>query len=828
MGDWGPQQTALAHIMPSLPGLDVPVWNHAVVTGDAPLELYPAFAYLVTGHLAILFGLRGDLPLAFMIVAVIVHVSIAAMTTAIATRVAAKPVALAIGVIMLIDGGAISHGGTVGLFHWGLFHSAMALAFALVAVLGVMSALRRPRIGAAVAIWVGVALATATHPAALIGSAACLVGLCAAALLANDVQPRRALAAAGHVVIGVALGAVVWMPMAARILAYGQHYPNVPRSAAKLLNDILIYPSPVTFYALFAYAGYLGIVVGLWSRRARVIFISATALVLIVGLCDLPYLALGLAPGQGVARLGVERLGQIARPFVFVAGAYGIAVLLGHARAAWTGATPRARLVAAAMMGVLGALLLRQLPPLWRSASSRAIEEAQQFAPDPEGRAQLTSWAQQRAAELRPDAYARAIFEEDTHEHMRLTADTGLPTFHLIWLPDMLLRERIEDGSSASLARFNVRWDVALDHAPQLGDPDTEVVFGRYHIRELRSWDGKFARVERGQGDVRVTRLDDRQVDVEVTAAAPVLVALGTGFYPRWRATHASGEDEPVYAYPTIKGGKLHVVSAWLAPGHTTFTVDGPLPSDHDGRALSLLAALFALASAMLWSRTRWRVAALRRMVVARRAVLRWLRAGTSVVVAVVLVVLLIRGITGESQPARALLVGSGIRGSATVEAREPGGEWRTCDYHRWSGEYRCDELVTVSDGLAGLLNDVTPSWPFTTPAIVAAPDPGVGRLTLRVTRTLSLEGHYLYAATDGAGTLTIAGKALAISSRREASTQIDGNVSREVVLQVDVVQARPDVPWSFTFVREDTLQPPHDYLVPPPETAPIAIQGIR
>src|SRR5581483_4177408 len=52
LGDWGPQHAVLAHIMPSMPGLDVPVWNQAVSTGDAPLELYPALAYLVVGEFA--------------------------------------------------------------------------------------------------------------------------------------------------------------------------------------------------------------------------------------------------------------------------------------------------------------------------------------------------------------------------------------------------------------------------------------------------------------------------------------------------------------------------------------------------------------------------------------------------------------------------------------------------------------------------------------------------------------------------------------------------------------------------------------------------------
>src|SRR6185369_2266230 len=178
--------------------------------------------------------------------------------------------------------------------------------------------------------------------------------------------------------------------------------------------------------------------------------------------------------------------------------------------------------------------------------------------------------------------------------------------------PDLLLRERIEDTSDASLRRFNVRWAIGVDRSPELGDPATEKVLGSYHIREIAAWDGKFARIERGTGEVTVTRLDDRGVEVDVTGTTePVLVALGTGYYPRWRARHASGAAEPVYAYPTVRGGLLHVVAAWLATGHTTFTIDGPLPSDGDGRGLSLVAALVAAACVAIFGRRAWRWRAL-------------------------------------------------------------------------------------------------------------------------------------------------------------------------------------------------------------------------
>jgi hypothetical protein len=123
-----------------------------------------------------------------------------------------------------------------------LLHSAMSLMFATIAALGVLGALRRPRLRASIAIWLGTALACATHPAGLIGAAAAAVALAAVALLASDIPPRRALAALGHLALGVALGAIVWMPLAERLLEYGQHVPNPLRSVSQPLEDCCARP----------------------------------------------------------------------------------------------------------------------------------------------------------------------------------------------------------------------------------------------------------------------------------------------------------------------------------------------------------------------------------------------------------------------------------------------------------------------------------------------------------------------------------------------------------------------------------------------------------
>jgi hypothetical protein len=826
MGDWGPQHAVLARVMRALPGTDIPMWNHAVGTGDAPLELYPKLTYLIVGHAALALGLGDDLPLAMMVVAVLVHVGLAVATALIAARVAPRPVALVVGALTVVDSGAVAHGGSVGLFRWALLHSALSLAFWTIAALGILGALARPRLRSSIAIWIGTALACATHPAGLLGAAAALVALGAVALLATDAPPRRALAAMGHVALGIALGAAVWMPLAERILAYGQHFPNAVRTPARLLEDLLAAPSPVTAFAMLGYAGYFGILAGLWSRRASAVYVAATALVLLVGLCDLPYLALDLAPGMAVARLGTERLAQLARPFVAAAGAYGIWVFAGQVIAGWRGASRQRRLIAAAVIGVLAGALGRTVPVLWESASARAFGESRVLAGDPAGRAELSRWAAARAAELGPDAWARAMFETDTHEHFHLTAATGLPTFHLGPQPDLLLRERIDDASPESLRRFDVRWVIAEGRSPAHGDPATERAVGSFRIREVAGWDGKLARIERGAGTVRVVRLDDEAVEIDVAAEGPVLVALGTGYYPRWRARHGSGAEEPVFALPSRRGSALHVVSAWVAPGRTTFTVDGRLPSDGKGLPLTVLAALAAAVGLAVWSRARWRVRALRGLVRLRVGVPWLVRGAARIGVPLALLALAVRGCRDELRPARALELGAGVRATAVVEARGADGAWQGCAYSRVTSAYVCEGLLMAYDGIAGLLNDALPSWGFNTPAIVAtAYAPGV---EVRIRLRARIAGRYWTAVSEGRYELAIEGE-----PEREIDRAVldygdedeDGDRGRERGVELRAVV--PMSWWALTFVREDTLIPPREHLRAPPEEPPPALRAI-
>jgi hypothetical protein len=279
-----------------------------------------------------------------------------------------------------------------------------------------------------------------------------------------------------------------------------------------------------------------------------------------------------------------------------------------------------------------------------------------------------------------------------------------------------------------------------------------------------------------------------------------------------------------VFAQPSIPGGKLRVVSAWLAPGVTTFTVDGPLPSDGKGRLLSLAAAVFACACLVVWGRRRWRDRVLRAVarVRARGRRLRWGASAVRVGVPVVLVVLVTRGVIDVRRPARDLEVGNGLRGTVDVSARELGGEWVDCDYERVTGTYACDGLVTVTDGMASLLNDAPPSWAFNTPSINAMPE--AGDVELRIRTRARLAGLYWAAASGGTVELDV---------ERSAPRTLTRDRLEYEDLGERAIELRATLPysaygWSFTFVREDTLLPDRSFMVTPPDDAPASVRAIH
>jgi hypothetical protein len=355
-----------------------------------------------------------------------------------------------------------------------------------------------------------------------------------------------------------------------------------------------------------------------------------------------------------------------------------------------------------------------------------------------------------------------------------------------------------------------VRWAIASGRSPTLGNPDTEQQIGSFTIREIDGWDGKFARIEKGTGEVRVTRLDDRAVEIEVTAKEPVLVALGTGYYPRWRARHASGTWQPVYALPAKPEGRLHVVAAWVAPGKTTFTPDGPLPSDGKGLPFAILAALAAIAGLVVWRIPRLRLRVLRRIARVRQRLPHWLKLAARFGIPLLLLALLVKGCVDDGRPARALMLGTGVRATATVEARLDGGPWQRCDYQRLQGAHVCDGLVVAYDGMTNLLNDAPPSWAFSTPGIIASADvPGV---EMRVLLDERLSGTYWTAVSEGTVTLEVSGAPQEVYDRKVITY---GNLGDSG--HIEIRSKIPTTFWWFTFVREDTLVPDRRHLEAPP-----------
>ncbi|MBP9086038.1 MAG: hypothetical protein KBG15_07965 [Kofleriaceae bacterium] len=811
VGDWAIQRAVLAKLMPHVPGFGFPTWMHEVSTGDAPLETYPALAYVVTAHVAWLADLRADLPRAMMIVAVAVHVGLAVQTMRITVRVAPLPAAVLIGVVALLDVGDLSGGGVSSLFRWGLFHHAFAQVLVLWAAVAVLDALRTPSQGTALRIWAAVAIATAAHPSALLQAGLMIVGLGAVALLARDVPPRRALFAMLHLAAGIGLGALVWMPMGQRLLAYGQHFSTAFRSANQIFQSLIAGPVPSSSFAAVMMLGVLGLVLAFWSRRSAPVFVATVGLLAIVLLSDRVYNAFELAPSPTTVRLGIERFSSMARPFVLAAAGYALAMCWAAARRHWRDALGWQGVVAHAVVGVLVLGVGRMVLITIGDKAGRAADEARVLAPDATSREELIAWARTEMAKIPAGKMARVLVDaDDQHYEFNLVADAGMPVVHLGAIPNLLLRNRINDSSEASLQRFNIRWVIARGKAPSAGDPATERAVGRYRIRDVAGWDGDMARVTdqaaAAGARVRTLAVHDNGVDVEVTAGpagavtAPVLVILGTGYYPRWQVVDASGKRTKTIEVPAVEGGRAGVVAAWLPPGIAHFTVDGPLRSDRAGWPVAGLSLLGIIAGLLVW-RTRWRWRLLykyvraRKAVAARPALLHTLGASTLTLLLVSI------GLRDCVRAEPALLVGTGVRASATVTARVGEGPWQTCGYRPALGQYECTDIVTVNDGVTALLYDDAASWRYPTPGIrVMAQQYGI---TVRVEMQRRIHGRYWGAATDDRGNIRVGDQAFGLAHQFAA----DFTHASLATVTVEVTDPPLDG-WFMTLVREDALAP--------------------
>ncbi len=824
--DWGPHHANLKHLVDALREGGVPHWVHGVSTGDSPYELYPLLPYYLAARAAIWTDAT-DLTLVMLRGAILVHSLSAVSAALLARRLLSTPWALLVGVAVLYDSSSVWAGGVDGILQMGVTHAALANALWPLALAAIVDALKQPRWSATVRIWFFVWLCLACHPLALVSSLAAAGALLVVALLAVDVRSHRALTALLHVAIGVSLATLIWLPLTQRLTTYGVHFSLAGAPAWQIIDDLMRGKLDGSIVPLLL-MGYVGVVAAIVSRRAGVLFVAVFTGVLLVGLSDQLYVLLDLAPSPETARFQTTRLLSSAKPGLLVCAAF---LLRGAFRAARShAATSRlgdpARLAMGALLGVLVLGALRGAVPFHDSLRHQLHELARNEVRDPDGLRAVSDWIREQHESIPPQHYAR-LLHEDSRRYFsvyHVTATSGVPGVWVGSVSCLFLRERIEDESAQSLRRFNVRWVMRLDGPPTMGDPTTERRFGRYFVHELPSWDGQFARVEKGGGRAVVTQLEDERVEVDLQDTnEPSLVALGTGYYPRWRAHHESRGALPVYALPSIDGGKLSVVSAWLPPGRTVFTATGALPSDHSGWWLSLLGGVLLVGCVVVDRRAEWRrrthrwIAWTKRRAIASARRVRFMSLGLASLSALAIGALsfgvLLWGLATRTRPDPALQLGSALFGRAQVEVQGPDASWTPCPYSVLRGGYRCAGPILVQDGMVDLLNDAPPSPPFSVPAVRITSWSKYPR-AVRVRVDARLSGRYWAATNAGPAELSPEGAAPLLLSPTQTTHDFDGKL-RTFTLSAQVSSRRP---LHVAIVRQDTIDVPRDYPLAPPQ----------
>lgn len=807
--DWGTHHAILSELVDGLRGDGVPRWSHGLTTGEPAFDLYPSFPYYLAAALGWLFGSLDDLPLVLTRMAIALHVLTALAAVRLGLRLVPWPLALLAGVLTMVDRGAGGVvGGYMGSLYWGVFHSALAVCLWTFALSTLIDHLRRPRLRTSVLLWLLASAALLCHPVALFAAGATVVALLAVAVLANDVPGYRSAIAAGQVILVVLVTALVWMPLVERIGLYAVHYGEPPLAIDAFFDKAVGSWTSFSNLGAAVALGLVGVITGLLSRRAAPTFLAVLSGALIIAATDQLYLLLELGPSNDLARMSPRRMLPLAKPGVFVLGMWILLLAAGHLRGRWRG---RGRLLAGSVLAMVAFVAIRGGTP-YLDARVRDMRAVTEFSIDDDEARALFEWARTQAGRTPTGSMARLMHEKAKHELYHVHAETKLPFAALGEVSNLLLRERIPNGSPASLRRFNVRWVIRHQRSPLRGHPASEIRVGNYRIRQVASWDGQFARVERGEGTATVTRLDNHRVDVELTGTdRPSLVALGTGYYPRWRARHADGRRVPVYAMPAVPNSPMAVVAAWLPPGRTSFTPNGSLPSDGKGVPWSAMAALGLLGIAVAWS-TRWRWRALRRMAAARR----WLHARRDTLLvagaAAMALGLVVLGAMSASRSDRALQVGHAMGPTiSAVDARRKGhgDAWSRCDYRALAGMHACGQLLHVRDTVTGIVNDHKHSWPFQAPAvrvITLEPD---RRVDYRIRARMELAGDYWIATRGAAVIVKIEGRPeVSVPPNVPRKLALGERAEREVVIRGVVGKGAVDI----AFLRADTLDPERNY----------------
>ncbi|MCS6798612.1 MAG: hypothetical protein NZ898_08780 [Myxococcota bacterium] len=727
----------------------VPRWVMDLSTGDSPFELYPSLTPRLVAELARWLGPDVPVPKLLVGTAVGAHLALAIAVFTLARRVAPGWLALVAALAAILDAGSVVSGGIVALFHFALLHQGIGLALGAWTLVCILSYISSPRVPVALAVWVLAAIAGVAHPLMLLSHAALAAALVLGSLVPTEVPRARMLGAALHVLVGTALGAVEWLPYALRLAEHGVVYPMAPWPLFELTAHALTgATAEATFRPLVA-AGLLAALLAIGSRRGPAVVLGGVALLLVLATADTVWLELGLAPSRWSASLALQRLAAPAKIALWPLSAW----LLARLFAVTAGTSVRARTGSCALIGALAALLLAfgaRGASAWYVAHrdwARGTFTAR-WNPDPGGFEALTAWLRDEQRRVGSDRCARLLAENGQHWVHQIALRSGVPVFYVGPIPMLFLRERLESPTPEQLQQFCFRWALRHDRPPSFGAEETERRFGMFYVRELPSWDGAFARIARGEGQLRVLARDDERVVLEIEAREPVLVTLATGYYPRWRA-FAGGAYRPAVAVPVAEGARSHLLGFELPPGRAEITCDAPLPSDDAGWPVALAGAFAAVGWAL--GRMRRVRGLVRRAALVRR--IPWPTARTVGLAGLgaLGVAAAASWIARREAPAEALVLSAFGSMRTRVEASVRGAPWRPCEYTALSGWYTCEGAGRVLGTMATVLRDHPASWPWLTPAVRVYPLAEQTAFRIRSVRRLG--GSYVAGVDDARAT---------------------------------------------------------------------------
>jgi len=822
-GDWGPHHALTRALARGLAEGHVPRYLTSVSTGDSPYETYPFPTYGLAAALVRATGDEANAPAVLAALGVLAHAGIAAAMARLALWVAPWPLAAGVGLLALFDVGSFETGAANSILEVGLLHAAWAQCFALFGLDAVLELLAgRVGITTIVRLWLCAGAAAAFHPSGVIFLGAMLPVLVLVGAAAKDAHPRRAWSAALHLATGLLATAFVWMPFAERMVQYGLHVASPAPSLTEAAVHLVALRQLRTSWPLPLEVGFLGLLLSLPRRRGAEWAMAILGLGLLLGSTEIPHRLLFDWFPATLARWQCFRFVTLARPLVFVAAA-------AAAFSAWCAIERRAPRVLATRMARTLALASATLTTLVFSSRTfppgitPLFAAARAEVPDPAGFAELVKWAAAEQARVPPGTIARALWDGPSNAGHHLMADSGMPVFAMGDAVGMMLRERAEDRSPESLRRFDVRWIVFRERAQWLGDPRSERHFGSYNVRELPEWDGQPARIEKGAGRLSVQRLEEESIDLELTETdAPALVALGIGYYPRWRAQRADGSPVEVFAVPATPSGSVRVPAAWIAPGRTVFRADARLPSEGSGIGWTAFAAGIAAVAIVLRARGAGRQG-LRR---AARAFSRPRLAFASRLASAALVgaALVLAGLPRGSDPALRLV--RGIAPRAEVAARVVGGSWQPCAFSWIRRDFDCPGLGRVTDATAYLIRDHPSSTAFLTPSVVARSTAGRVEYRIRVSRPFS--GRF-WAAGAGSGSASLAcgGEQALKLEKAKSMLQLDARgdgVACELTLRTRGRDSQ-----EATLVRQTAIDVDRTTDVPwAPSSPPAAVRAAR